>query len=125
LICSDKVPIAPNQTESHESRPLPNVQANIYPGIPQAEIPVGKPHSEGAEQIIPRIMENRKFSYSDLQRITNDFKINIGTGGYGSVYLGYLNGFQVAVKMLSQSSTQGVREFLAEVITRTPPSSSF
>jgi hypothetical protein len=120
LICSDKLPIEPNQTDSHEPRPVPNVHANIHPSIPQAEIPVGKPHSKEAEQIIPRIL-NHKFSYSDLQRITNDFKINIGTGGYGSVYLGYLeNGFQVAVKMLSQSSGQGIREFLAEVITISP-----
>jgi hypothetical protein len=74
----------------------------------------------GAEHVIPKF-ETGKFSYSDLKKITNDFKNNIGAGGYGSVYLGHLeNGLPVAVKKLSQSSTQGVREFLAEVITTHP-----
>ncbi|XP_078149611.1 putative LRR receptor-like protein kinase At1g51890 [Carex rostrata] len=65
-------------------------------------------------QGIPNI-DNRQFGYNDIKRITNDFKNNIGTGGFGSVYSGYLeNGLQVAIKVLSQSSTQGVREFMAE-----------
>jgi hypothetical protein len=114
LIYADKLSVAPNQIESPESRPLPN--------IPQVENPTENPHAKEAEQVIPRLGTS-KFSYSDLQRITNDFKINIGTGGYGSVYLGYLeNGFRVAVKKLSKSSTQGVKEFLAEVITISPSS---
>jgi hypothetical protein len=83
----------------------------------QAENLIWRTYSKGAQQILPKF-ENCKFSYDDLKEITNNFKNNIGTGGYGSVYLGHLeNGLQVAVKMLSQSSTQGVREFLAEVIT--------
>lgn len=61
--------------------------------------------------------ENRQFSHNDLKRITNNFRHNIGTGGFGSVYVGSLeNGNQVAVKIRSHSSTQGVKEFLAEVI---------
>ncbi|KAJ3678962.1 hypothetical protein LUZ61_021126 [Rhynchospora tenuis] len=59
--------------------------------------------------------ENRRFSYNDLIRITNKFQINIGTGGFGSVYVGALeNGTQVAVKRRSHASSQGVKEFLAE-----------
>ncbi|KAJ3678960.1 hypothetical protein LUZ61_021124 [Rhynchospora tenuis] len=59
--------------------------------------------------------ENRRFSYNDLQRITNNFQNNIGTGGFGSVYVGILeDGTQVAVKRRSQSSSQGVKELLAE-----------
>lgn len=61
--------------------------------------------------------ENRQFSYNDLRKITNNFRSNIGTGGFGSVYVGVLeNGTQVAVKMRSHTSSQGVKEFLAEVI---------
>ncbi|KAJ1689496.1 hypothetical protein LUZ63_013651 [Rhynchospora breviuscula] len=59
--------------------------------------------------------ENRHFSYNDLMIITNNFKNNIGTGGFGSVYVGVLeNGTQVAVKTRSHSSSQGVKEFMAE-----------
>jgi hypothetical protein len=61
-------------------------------------------------------LENRQFTYNDLMRITNSFQCNIGTGGFGSVYVGNLeDGTQVAVKMRSHSSSQGVKEFLAEV----------
>lgn len=61
--------------------------------------------------------ESRQFTYNDLMQITNSFQNNIGTGGFGSVYAGALeNGTQVAVKMRSHSSSQGVKEFLAEVI---------
>jgi hypothetical protein len=60
--------------------------------------------------------ENRRFSYNDLVRITNKFQNNIGTGGFGSVYVGALDDrTQVAVKLRSDSSSQGVKEFLAEV----------
>jgi hypothetical protein len=60
--------------------------------------------------------ENRRFSYNDLVRITNKFQNNIGTGGFGSVYVGTLDDrTQVAVKLRSDSSSQGVKEFLAEV----------
>jgi hypothetical protein len=60
--------------------------------------------------------ENRQFSYDDLKRITNNFQNNIGTGAFGSVYAGVLGkGDRVAVKIHSHSSSQGVREFLAEV----------
>jgi hypothetical protein len=115
LIHADKGTIVPSRNDSNQPNPQPNYEP---------EYPIGKPQSDGAEPIIPNF-EKRKFSYSDLKKITNDFKNNIGTGGYGSVYLGHLeNGFQVAVKMLSQSSTQGVREFLAEVITPYIPHST-
>ncbi|KAJ3705559.1 hypothetical protein LUZ61_009264 [Rhynchospora tenuis] len=58
---------------------------------------------------------NRQFSYNDIKRITNNFENNIGTGGYGTVYFGLLeDGVQVAVKVRSHSSKQGIKEFSAE-----------
>ncbi|KAJ4812966.1 Leucine-rich repeat protein kinase family protein [Rhynchospora pubera] len=58
---------------------------------------------------------NRQFSYNEIKRITNNFENNIGTGGYGAVYFGLLeDGAQVAVKVRSHSSQQGIKEFSAE-----------
>ncbi|KAJ1703232.1 hypothetical protein LUZ63_003011 [Rhynchospora breviuscula] len=65
-------------------------------------------------------LESRQFSYNDLKKITNQFKTSIGTGGFGSVYLGLLeDGVQVAVKMHSNMSAQGVKELLAEAASLT------
>ncbi|XP_071685356.1 probable LRR receptor-like serine/threonine-protein kinase At1g05700 [Lolium perenne] len=60
-------------------------------------------------------LENRRFSYKELKRITNNFNTKIGEGGFGFVYAGRLeNGVSVAVKMRSEESLQGNTEFLAE-----------
>ena len=59
---------------------------------------------------------NRQFTYKELKLMTANFKEEIGRGGFGSVFLGYLeNGSPVAVKMRSKTSSQGDKEFLAEV----------
>lgn len=65
----------------------------------------------------PAIMtKNRRFTYSEVVTMTNNFTRVLGKGGFGMVYHGTVNGTeQVAVKMLSQSSTQGYKEFKAEV----------
>jgi len=60
-------------------------------------------------------LESRQFMYKDLEMITNNFQQVLGQGGFGYVYNGFLeDGTQVAVKLRSHSSNQGVREFLAE-----------
>jgi hypothetical protein len=62
------------------------------------------------------IFESRKFTYKELKLMTADFKEEIGRGGFGGVFLGYLeNGSPVAVKMRSKTSSQGDKEFLTEV----------
>ncbi|KAK8447335.1 hypothetical protein SEVIR_8G050825v4 [Setaria viridis] len=58
------------------------------------------------------------FSYSELRKATQDFSgaNKIGEGGFGSVFRGVLkDGTVVAVKVLSATSRQGVREFLTEL----------
>ncbi|XP_076950199.1 putative LRR receptor-like serine/threonine-protein kinase At1g05700 [Bidens hawaiensis] len=57
----------------------------------------------------------KQFTYSEVQSITNNFKTVIGKGGFGTVYHGYNGKDQVAVKMLTESSVQGYKEFQAEV----------
>ncbi|KAL2332318.1 hypothetical protein Fmac_019899 [Flemingia macrophylla] len=55
------------------------------------------------------------YSYSDVIKITNNFNTVIGKGGFGSVYLGYIDDTPVAVKMLSPSSVRGYQQYQAEV----------
>ena len=47
--------------------------------------------------------------------MTNNFQRVIGKGGSGVVYQGTVNGSEVAIKLLSQTSTQGYEQFKAEV----------
>ncbi|KAF2568042.1 hypothetical protein F2Q68_00024946 [Brassica cretica] len=57
-----------------------------------------------------------RFSYIEVQEMTNNFERALGEGGFGVVYHGCVNaGQQVAVKLLSQSSSQGYKHFKAEV----------
>ncbi|PHT88944.1 hypothetical protein T459_11050 [Capsicum annuum] len=50
----------------------------------------------------------------EVLRITNNFQKILGKGGFGTVYFGYIDDREVAVKMLSPSSAQGFKEFQAE-----------
>ncbi|KAJ0008335.1 hypothetical protein Pint_29527 [Pistacia integerrima] len=60
-------------------------------------------------------LEHRCFTYSEVLSMTDNFKMVLGKGGFGTVYHGYLDDTQVAVKMFSSSSGQGYKEFQAEV----------
>ncbi|MQM12304.1 hypothetical protein Taro_045229 [Colocasia esculenta] len=60
------------------------------------------------------------FTFTEIKEITNNFEKAVGKGGFGTVYLGYLNdGTQVAVKVLSPLSSQGPKEFQAEALLLT------
>ncbi|XP_062104822.1 putative leucine-rich repeat receptor-like serine/threonine-protein kinase At2g19230 [Humulus lupulus] len=60
--------------------------------------------------------KKHQFTYSEITSITNNFEKVIGKGGFGPVYYGYVNDTQVAIKMLSDASEQGYKEFQSEVI---------
>ena len=63
----------------------------------------------------------KRFTYSEIKKITNSFHEKLGQGGYGSVYKGNLPGGQlVAVKLLSEATGDG-HDFINEVasISRT------
>ncbi|KAL1209213.1 Receptor-like protein kinase [Cardamine amara subsp. amara] len=64
----------------------------------------------------PRITKKKRFTYAEVTEMTNNFERVLGKGGFGIVYHGYVNGTeQVAVKVLSQASTHGHKQFKAEV----------
>ncbi|XP_010323173.2 cysteine-rich receptor-like protein kinase 34 isoform X2 [Solanum lycopersicum] len=59
------------------------------------------------------------FTFDEMKEATNSFSVEneLGKGGYGPVYKGKLrNGREIAVKRLSETSSQGFEEFENEVI---------
>ncbi|XP_024006054.1 probable LRR receptor-like serine/threonine-protein kinase At1g51820 isoform X4 [Eutrema salsugineum] len=64
----------------------------------------------------PRITKKKRFTYAEVTEMTNNFERLIGKGGFGMVYHGYVNGTEpVAVKVVSQASIHGHKQFKAEV----------
>ncbi|XP_028783405.1 L-type lectin-domain containing receptor kinase IV.1-like [Neltuma alba] len=62
-----------------------------------------------------------RFKYKDLYFATKGFKEKelLGSGGFGKVYKGTMPGskIEVAVKKVSHDSQQGMREFIAEIVS--------
>ncbi|KAL6905792.1 hypothetical protein ACP4OV_003393 [Aristida adscensionis] len=57
-----------------------------------------------------------RFALSEIEDATDKFERRIGSGGFGIVYYGKLaDGREIAVKLLTNDSYQGIREFLNEV----------
>ncbi|XP_024003685.1 probable leucine-rich repeat receptor-like protein kinase At2g28990 isoform X2 [Eutrema salsugineum] len=57
-----------------------------------------------------------RFTFLEVQEMTNNFERALGEGGFGVVYHGFVNRTQqVAIKVLSHSSSQGYKHFKAEV----------
>ncbi|CAN8295123.1 unnamed protein product [Cochlearia groenlandica] len=60
--------------------------------------------------------KRRRFTYAEVLAMTNNNEKVLGKGGFGMVYHGYINGHEeVAVKLLSPTSSQGYKEFKTEV----------
>ncbi|XP_031281785.1 L-type lectin-domain containing receptor kinase IV.1-like [Pistacia vera] len=63
----------------------------------------------------------QRFKYKDLYFATKGFRETelLGSGGFGRVYRGVLHNskLEIAVKRISHESRQGMREFVAEIIS--------
>ena len=57
--------------------------------------------------------------YKELLKATNGFKQLLGKGGFGQVFKGTLQGSEtkITVKRVSHDSSQGMRDFMAEIAT--------
>lgn len=65
---------------------------------------------------VPNPTKSRAFTLNEMLAATQTFNREIGKGGFGSVFFGKLpDGKNIAVKVLSLFSHQGVEEFLNEV----------
>ncbi|KAH9289558.1 hypothetical protein KI387_033675, partial [Taxus chinensis] len=53
--------------------------------------------------------------YEEVKAMTGNFEREIGKGGYGPVFHGCLQDKEVAIKILSDKSHQGITEFSTEV----------
>ncbi|KAL5750313.1 hypothetical protein ACOSP7_024916 [Xanthoceras sorbifolium] len=63
----------------------------------------------------------QRFSYKNLYKATKGFRDKeiIGKGGFGKVYKGVLptSNLEIAVKSISHDSKQGMKEFIAEIVS--------
>ncbi|XP_047061434.1 probable LRR receptor-like serine/threonine-protein kinase At2g28960 [Lolium rigidum] len=79
-----------------------------------------KTHEDYAmyEEENPLHIDITRFTYAELNHITNSFQSIVGKGGFGIVYHGILeNGDEVAVKVLKETSIAESTDFLPEVQT--------
>nr|CAD1834962.1 unnamed protein product [Ananas comosus var. bracteatus] len=75
------------------------------------------------EQRVEAILQNykhcapKRYEYSEVKKITKNFKNTIGKGGFGVVFKGKLSdGQEVAVKVLNESKGEG-EDFVTEILS--------
>lgn len=67
--------------------------------------------------LVPNSSKSCSYTLEEMVTATENFSHKIGQGGFGLVFLGTLKqGKQIAVKVMSLFSKQGVAQFLNEVM---------
>ncbi|KAK7342839.1 hypothetical protein VNO80_25795 [Phaseolus coccineus] len=82
------------------------------------KLPSAPKHYPDIDEELSGIQNVRIFTYKELKVASDNFSQSnkIGQGGFGSVYKGLLkDGKLAAIKVLSEESTQGVKEFMTEI----------
>ncbi|KAI3780267.1 hypothetical protein L2E82_10240 [Cichorium intybus] len=60
-------------------------------------------------------LSTKRYTYAEVKKITSSFQVNLGQGGFGTVFKGKLSdGRLIAVKLLNSSKASG-QEFINEV----------
>eukprot|EP00253_Pinus_taeda_P032856 PITA_32856 len=73
-------------------------------------------HFLNQDRLMNMVSNARAFTLDEMIAATQNFRREIGRGGFGSVFFGKLpEGEVIAVKVLSLFSRQGIQEFLNEV----------
>ncbi|KAL8248513.1 hypothetical protein R6Q59_005381, partial [Mikania micrantha] len=100
--------IPPKPYISSPSRSPPGSPSTIYHTL--IELLALEMFLKNHEFIAPK-----RYSYSEVVKMTNSFKVKLGQGGFGAVYKGALkNQNMVAVKVLSEVKSDG-QDFINEV----------
>ncbi|KAL7584268.1 probable serine/threonine-protein kinase PBL7 isoform X1 [Lactuca sativa] len=120
-----------NNTKNNQSHPSPD-NSNLNPS---SELKKDNPKESNQSSVAnenddkiksPNNKESnktkaRKFTFAQLVTATNNFKAAnfLGEGGFGKVYKGKLEDTHeiVAIKRLDLDGSQGIREFVVEVLT--------
>ncbi|KAH9328945.1 hypothetical protein KI387_001053, partial [Taxus chinensis] len=76
--------------------------------------PSGKTETTLIHVDLAKIEGSRSYNYQEVREMTSDFHTHIGKGGYGSVYLGWLQDREVEIKKLDDRLHQGAFEFSIE-----------
>ncbi|KAF7849906.1 LOW QUALITY PROTEIN: hypothetical protein BT93_L0140 [Corymbia citriodora subsp. variegata] len=81
----------------------------------------GEEDDPAIDEEFEQVLGPKKFPYKDLVVATRNFAIErlLGEGGFGRVYEGYLTiaKANVAIKKINPGSRQGIKEYVAEVMT--------
>ncbi|KAJ9549004.1 hypothetical protein OSB04_021547 [Centaurea solstitialis] len=109
-----------NQLADIFTKPLPSIRFNLLrSSLTVRTLPFG---SRGDTNVdVENFLKNHEFlypkryTYSQVKKMTNSFEVKLGQGGFGSVYKGVQsNGNLVAVKVLSELKGNG-EDFVNEV----------